>query len=64
MYMSTIEIESRGISNVYTQSTFAKDTILESWKVPFCNICPGYSRKEDGVLTMYHSNGTIEITCT
>ena len=60
MYMSTIQIESRGISNVYTQSTFAKDIILESWKVPFCNIYT-FCSLEDSVLTTHHSNGTIEI---
>lgn len=60
MYMSTVEIESRVISNVYSQSAFAKDYILESWKVPFGNIC-SFCSLEDSVLTTHHSNGAIEI---
>ena len=62
--MSTIQIESRGISNVYTQSTFAKDIILESWKVPFGNIYIGYSCKDNVKQNVKHvySNGAIQIT--
>ena len=62
--MSTIEIQSRGISNVYTQSTFAKDYILESWKVPFGNIlsvCSPIDSIQQNVKHVY-SNGVIEIT--
>ena len=62
--MSTIQIESRGIGNVYTQSTFAKDYILESWKIPFGNIYIGYSYKDSVKQNVKHvySNGAIEIT--